>query len=278
MKRLTGTLATLCLLAGSAFAIPVEDPTAWALLQQQLVQWATQIAEAKLANKWQELNDKYWRSINGRYTQVWKRLPQYGHDTTVNVPVELKTLGWPTRSRLEGLATTRGALRALDEFNQSIQARNIYAHRAKADELQPRMRRNLETIYGEVAVSPKGIVQENIYREAAQILDGAGNSSEAIEESKLNLSEAAHVFEIGLLGNGDRERKRAEIDIQSVRATLINAEIGRLQTRALAQMMLTQGHQIGEMERARFRGTEMNQSGLAGVNYSLRKRVDRGVD
>lgn len=278
MKRLTGVLATLCLLAGSAFAIPVEDPTAWALLQQQLVQWASQIKEAVLTNSQLRAAELYRLQINGKYWEIWKRLPQYGHDTTINVPVELRTLGWPAVSEFEKLATTRPALRALEEFKQTVETRNVPRQGALAREAQPRIRRNLETIFGEVAVSPKGVVQESIYREAANIMDQVGKTSEAVEENKINLTNLAVAFESGTMVNGDRERKGKEIDVQAARGTLINADVNRLMVRALVQLMLTQGHQIGELERSRFRGTEMNLTGMSGVNYSLRKNTYPGVD
>lgn len=281
MKRVRSLLAACALvaaLAPAALAIPVEDPTAWALLQQQLVQWATQIGEAVLTNEQLQIYERWRVQVTGRYAAVWTRLPEAVQRVVVNVPVDLKNLGWPAQSKFEQLPTTVAALTAMDEYKRTVQSRNTANVTADGRAVAARARRNLEVIFGEVAVSPKGVVQENIYREAAMLMDQIGKSSEAIEENKANLAGIAAAFESGTLVPGDRERKGKELDIQQARAGLINADVNRLVARALVQSMLTQGHHIGEIERARFRGIEMNQAGLAGVNYSLRKTAYTGVD
>lgn len=278
MKRFLSLALTVALFSSAATAIPVEDPTSWALLQQQLVQWATQIKEVVLTNNHLKAAELYRLLIDGKYWQVWKKLPQYGHDTTINVPVELKTLGWPDKSKFEELATTRTALRALEEFKQTVETRNVPRQGALAKDAQPRIRRNIETIYGEVAVTPKGVMQENIYREAAQIMDQVGKTSESIEENKINLTNLAVAFESGTLVNGDRERKGKELDVQTARAALINADINRLMVRALVQLMLAQGSQVGESERARLMGIERMQTWMGKVQFSPKASDTRGVD
>lgn len=283
MRSLISLLLTLGLFTSLAYAvIPVHDAgLIWATElnhYQTILRWVEQIkqatetvAQAKKAHAYRVKIDGAWKSALGR-------MGQYNHDSFCNVPQELKELGWPDRSKFENVAAVRGAVKSLDDFKKLVEMRNHTRVGYAAREAQPRTRQTMETLWGEVPVTREGIKVESAYRELAQVTDSIGNLSSAVEENKINLTNLALNISSGAFTPVELERKKAQIQVEQARSSLLQVHSNNLLARLLIQQTGMQAGGIVQSEQARLRGIERMQTWMGQVQFSPKASALRGVD